>query len=198
MQINRLDNVDINLENGHKYALCDIRKGENILEVTLPFGNRTNTEWCYLLGNFGVKVTGRSSKITALPEKLSFGSILNQGLPFYGGNITYKLEAETENNEITVTVSDFMSTLVSVNVDGNEAGNIIYPPYTLKIPVEGAGKHKVDITAYLHRYNTFGPLHLVNVKESWHGPGAWRSEGINWSYEYVLRTTGILKTPGIN
>ena len=27
MQINRLDNVDINLENGHKYALVDIKRG---------------------------------------------------------------------------------------------------------------------------------------------------------------------------
>ena len=38
---------------------------------------------------------------------------------------------------------------------------------------------------------------LVNEKESWHGPGAWRSTGINWSYEYVLRKTGILKAPVI-
>ena len=40
-------------------------------------------------------------------------------------------------------------------------------------------------------------INLVNLNEKWHGPGAWRTEGINWSYEYVLRTTGILKTPGI-
>ena len=30
MQINRLDNVDINLADGHKYALTDIKKGEHI------------------------------------------------------------------------------------------------------------------------------------------------------------------------
>ncbi len=194
---NILDGYYVDISIG-KIALSDIIKGENVLEITLPFGETANLESVFILGKFGVKLNGSIAEITALPEKVTFGSLLSQGFPFYGGNITYKLEAETENNEITVTVSDFMSTLVSVNVDGNEAGNIIYPPYTLKIPVEGAGKHKVDITAYLHRYNTFGPLHLVNVKESWHGPGAWRSEGINWSYEYVLRTTGILKTPGIN
>ena len=39
---------------------------------------------------------------------------------------------------------------------------------------------------------------IVEKKEKWHGPDVWRKNGINWSYEYVLRTTGILKTPGIS
>ncbi len=41
MQINRLDNVDINLENGHKYALVDIKKGENIIKYGNPIGHAT-------------------------------------------------------------------------------------------------------------------------------------------------------------
>ncbi len=41
MQINQLDNVDINLENGHKYALCDIKAGENIIKYGNPIGHAT-------------------------------------------------------------------------------------------------------------------------------------------------------------
>ena len=41
MQINRLDNVDINLENGHKYALTDIKKGENIIKYGNAIGHAT-------------------------------------------------------------------------------------------------------------------------------------------------------------
>ena len=41
MQINRLDNVDINLEDGHKYALCDIKAGENIIKYGNPIGHAT-------------------------------------------------------------------------------------------------------------------------------------------------------------
>ncbi len=41
MQINRLDNVDVNLEDGHKYALCDIKKGENIIKYGNPIGHAT-------------------------------------------------------------------------------------------------------------------------------------------------------------
>ncbi len=41
MVINKLDNVEVNLENGHKYAICDIRKGENIIKYGNPIGHAT-------------------------------------------------------------------------------------------------------------------------------------------------------------
>ena len=39
MQINKLDNVDINLSDGHKYALYDIKCGENIIKYGNPIGH---------------------------------------------------------------------------------------------------------------------------------------------------------------
>ena len=39
MLINKLDNVDINLEDGHKYALRDIKCGENIIKYGNPIGH---------------------------------------------------------------------------------------------------------------------------------------------------------------
>lgn len=41
MQINRLDNVNINLSDGHKYALRDIAAGENIIKYGNPIGHAT-------------------------------------------------------------------------------------------------------------------------------------------------------------
>ena len=41
MIINKLDNVEINLENGHKYALCDIKEGENVIKYGNPIGHAT-------------------------------------------------------------------------------------------------------------------------------------------------------------
>ena len=173
--------------------LTDIKKGENILEITLPFGTRTNTEWCYILGNFGVKLVGREKTITALPEKLGFGTIINQGLPFYGGNVTYHLEAE--GSALRVEATRYRGALISVAVDGEEKGKIVYPPYLIDIDGLAEGKHNVDITLFGNRYNAFGPVHLTDVKHSWHGPGAWRSDEECWSYEYVLRDVGILARP---
>ncbi|MBR2452493.1 MAG: altronate dehydratase [Clostridia bacterium] len=39
MIINRLDNVEINLENGHKYALRDIKNGENVIKYGNSIGH---------------------------------------------------------------------------------------------------------------------------------------------------------------
>ena len=41
MLINKLDNVDINLEDGHKYALRDIECGEDIIKYGNPIGHAT-------------------------------------------------------------------------------------------------------------------------------------------------------------
>ena len=191
-----LDGYYVDISIGKK-LLGDIVKGENVLEITLPFGETAGLENVFVLGKFGVKSDGGVATVTALPEKLAFGSLLSQGLPFYSGAVTYKMTAETEKDDLIVTASDYLGALISVSVDGKDRGDIVYPPYTLEIKGVGKGKHDVDVKIYLHRYNSFGPIHLVNVKESWHGPGAWRSGGINWSYEYVLRTTGIMKAPAI-
>jgi len=41
MLIHRLDNVEVNLSDGHKYALRDIKKGENIIKYGNPIGHAT-------------------------------------------------------------------------------------------------------------------------------------------------------------
>ena len=41
MLINKLDNVEVNLRDGHKYALADIKKGENIIKYGNPIGHAT-------------------------------------------------------------------------------------------------------------------------------------------------------------
>jgi altronate hydrolase len=41
MKINKRDNVEINLDNSHKYATRDIKKGENIIKYGFPIGHAT-------------------------------------------------------------------------------------------------------------------------------------------------------------
>lgn len=178
--------------------LSDIVKGENVLELTYRYGEKTDIENVFILGYFGVKVCGTEKTVTSLPEKIGFGDITNQGFPFYGDNITYKFKASSQNGKMDICASFYRGAMISVKVDGEEKGDIIYPPYTLSINGLADGEHSIEMTLYTHRYNTFGPLHLVNEKEPWHGPGAWRSGNENWCYEYVLRRVGILAAPKIN
>jgi hypothetical protein len=184
--------VDISI---FKVNLPKIVKGENTLIITLPFGDSANLENVFILGKFGVKLQGRYATIINLPEKISFGDITQKALPFYGGNITYKIPVEVTDNILKVCASDYRGALIGATLDGKEIGKIVYPPYCVYETDIENGAHLLELTLFTHRYNTFGPIHLVNEKESWHGPGAWRSTGVNWSYEYVLRKTGILKAP---
>jgi len=41
MLINKLDNVEVNLETGHKWAIRDIKEGENIIKYGCPIGHAT-------------------------------------------------------------------------------------------------------------------------------------------------------------
>ncbi len=186
--------VDISIG---RMKLGAVEKGENVLEITLPFGETAGIENMFILGNFGVRVNGSQAVITPLPEKLSFGALQNQGLPFYSGAVTYKFKAQARDGGFNLTASNYLGTLIEVSVDGEVKGDIVYPPYTLEVRGIADGEHEVAAKLYTHRYNSFGPLHLVSTTEKWHGPGVWRTQDDNWSYEYVLRTTGILKAPAV-
>ncbi len=179
-------------------VLPSLVTGTNIITVKLPLGNRTNTEWCYLLGDFGVKVTGRKVLLTALPEKLWFGNIVNQGLPFFGGNITYHMgDVIAENGEIEVVIPQYRGALTKVYVDGEDKGNIVFSPNTLRIKGLAKGLHKLDIKLYTHRFNSFGSVHNADSALGWHGPASWRTENESWTYEYRLKEVGILSAPAV-
>ena len=46
MIINPIDNVEVNIENGHKYARCDIKKGEYVIKYGNPIGHATENISC--------------------------------------------------------------------------------------------------------------------------------------------------------
>ena len=39
VRINPNDNVEVSLENGHKYAVRDIKKGESVIKYGFPIGS---------------------------------------------------------------------------------------------------------------------------------------------------------------
>ncbi|MBQ8610108.1 MAG: hypothetical protein IJ412_00230 [Oscillospiraceae bacterium] len=178
-------------------ALPALVAGDNVLEAVIPFGRRTNVEWAYLLGGFGVEASGRSARVVAAREQLAFGDITSQGLPFYGGNITYHVPVVTDGGELVLRASQYRGALQTVALDGGEEKAVIYPPYTVSLGKPAAGEHTVDVKLYGHRRNSFGPVHLTDLNDRWIGPNAWRSEGDRWCYDYRLAEEGILTTPVI-
>jgi hypothetical protein len=135
--------------------------------------------------------------IVPAKKDLVFGNITVQGLPFYGGNITYHIPIETNGGDIQIRSSQYKGIMQSVTLDDGKEYPAIYPPYTVKFDSVKAGKHVLHVTLYGHRRNGFGPVHLANLKETWIGPQAWRTTGEAWCYDYMICEEGILTTPEI-
>ena len=181
-----------------KVSLPKIHKVNNILEITYPFGKRTAVEWCYILGDFGVEVLGRNAKITERANKLAFDNIVHQSLPFYSGKLTYHIDIESEGGDLILRVPKYRGGLVTASLDGDNAQTIAFDPYRTTFKNVSAGKHTIDLTLYVTRVNTCGPVHLADEKFSYLGPKSYRTSGDQWSYEYNLVRQGILSTPVLN
>lgn len=178
--------------------LPDIKRGENTLEITLPLGDRTATEWCYILGDFGVKIEGTKKTIIPPVDKLGFGSVTTAGMPFYSGNVDYHLTFEVpEECRGTVKVNGYRGAAVRVTLDGEKSGIIAYEPYDLDLGELTAGEHRLTVTLYGTRHNSFGALHDANYGDNWYGEGKWRTWGESFCYEYKIRDMGILTSPVI-
>ncbi|MCI8360771.1 MAG: hypothetical protein HFE86_05470 [Clostridiales bacterium] len=177
-------------------ALPGLRKGVNILEITWPFGRSTNLEWCYLLGDFGVRVSGFVKTVIPPVRELTFGDVTRQGLPFYGGNILYKLPVSGDGRDLSVQVPFYRGALVGVLLDGRRVGSIVFDPYTVTLPGL-TGDHEIGLLLFGNRVNSFGPVHNCDRSFGWYGPDAWRTGGDRWTYEYALREFGILKSPAL-
>lgn len=177
--------------------LGSIKEGTNCLELTIQFDGKTPVENLYLLGDFGVAVGGRLARVTKPVRELEFGDLCRQGLPFYGGNITYHVTFELEQRvrKLKLQISRFRTPVLLAELDKKRLGLIACSPYCLSTGPVSAGSHELDITVFGSRVNTFGPVHNCNETETWIGPNAWRTTGTSWSYEYQLKPTGILKAP---
>lgn len=180
----------------HTMKMPPIKKGKNELIVRVPISKRISMENLFLLGDFGVRVEGATSIVTAKKPQIAFGSITTQGMPFYGAAITYKMPIETKDCDLRVCASYYKGALIGVKLDGKDVGNIVYAPFALDIPNVAAGKHKLELTLYATRVNSFGMLHCCsNVR--WKGPRLYYTDGALWSYEYDLKNVGIMKSPVI-
>jgi len=198
-------------------ALPDFSAGVHELVIQRPYSGRTNVEWAYLLGDFGVRLLGDRAVIVEPVRELALGDATLQGLPFYGGNITYHLEydaPETKrlalhlptratnvppgmdgaNVAKEVLFSAFRGTLMSVKLDGREAGDLAFAPFECELGEVAAGKHAFDLTIYGSRVNCFGAVHL-SFRYPWMGPDAWRTRGDMFSYEYRIQPLGLFIAP---
>ena len=170
--------------------------GCHTLEITRPLTAASCTENCFLLGRFGVRVTGPEAVIIPAPRTLSYGDWTSQGLPFYSGPLTYRYRLPG-GERIRLRLGLFSAPCVTADLDGKRVANLSLSPSEADLGLLSEGEHILDITVYPSRINSFGALHLNDASVLWYGPQAWRSTGMRWTRTYRLTPSGLLSEPHV-
>lgn len=156
-------------------------RGRNTVSAEIDFRRSENLEAVYVLGGFGVKLPDR---LVPLPEKLSPRDVGAQGLPFYGGAVSFR--TGITQGRVRVCAKELHG--ASLHVKGGEREEIIaFAPYEAETPLRG----ELVLTVFFTRRNTFGPHHLLPQPQVSYGPFSWMSEGEWRSEDYVLVEQGF-------
>ncbi|MBQ7725728.1 MAG: hypothetical protein IJT66_01145 [Clostridia bacterium] len=151
-----------------------LRKGVNTITLKTLFGADSNLENIYLLGDFGVRVEGRTCTIIPLPERLQAGDIGSQGLPFYGGGLVYTVPCPKprEGARLLMKLADSRAAAYTVKAGGQEQ-MVAFAPWEADV-TENDGT--VEVEYLFTRRNTFGPFHQFPPDENNCNPTSFRSE----------------------
>lgn len=177
-----------------------LKPGANEVLLDFDFSGEKNLEALYLTGDFGVKLDGFTGVLTKLAEKLSAGDIVNQGLPFYSGSITYRLPVSKEwKNRVNLilNVPEFEAACVKVSGKNSPQQMIAWQPYQTEISDMANREEEILLHVVLTRRNTFGPLHQLPLRPWAYGPFSFVSEGEAFSENYTLIPSGLLGDPFI-
>ncbi len=177
-----------------------LRLGANAIELEVDFNVGTDLEAIYLLGDFGVRLAGVKQTLTSLPETLRPECVTTQGLPFYGGRLTYEIPAAAftdgavPEGNLGLKLSDFEAACAVVRAGSAESKLIAFAPF--ETDLSGLDlRDGIKLEVVLTRRNTFGPLHQLPRQTAWYGPENWITEGAAFSEQWVLWPAGLLAAP---
>ena len=176
------------------FRVGPVHTGENIVEIVKPLAASSAVENVFLLGTFGVTVTGPDKRIILLPRTLAYGDWTQQGFPFYSGKMTYRCPV-SGGRRLRLRLGRFSAPCVTVELDGKRIANLSLSPSEADLGFLPEGEHTLDITVFPSRINSFGTLHLNDRSVIWYGPAAWRSAGMRWTRNYILAPSGLLSEP---
>lgn len=180
------------------FPLPDFAEGTHILELDIPYGERSALERCYLLGSFGVYLSGASARIVPLPETLGYTDITRQYLPFYTGKLTYRIPFTVkETGTYRFRVPQYRAVAALLSVDGFSAKQVSLAPYAAEFDLS-EGAHTIVLDLHISRNNGFGPLHFTDRACSYVSPRYWRTTGEEFCYEYRVAEEGLLSAPTVH
>ena len=152
-----------------------VQTGGNELSFTQA-GDRM--AYAYVTGDFSVRLREDKAELAA-PEKLSFGNLVEQGLPFYWGAVRYTTVFELDSADRDLFVEfDAADGVVSAEINGRHCEALYAAPW--RFPLKGAlkpGRNELTLTLRNTAQNFFGPhraryLRTCTCQTAWRPPEA--------------------------
>lgn len=157
-----------------------VRTGGNSITVSTDrMSIYDEVEPVYILGNFDLVSAAKGWTISA-PGNLAIGSWKAQGMPMYGGGVSYvkDVQLKTVPERLAVRLGKWNGTMAAVKVNGKPVGVIAYDPYELDISKYAmAGKNSIEITVIGSLKNLLGPHHhspKPGLASPWHWRNIWK------------------------
>jgi hypothetical protein len=154
-----------------------LKDGENTITLkTSPMKIHAEVEPVYILGDFSVEPVSKGFIITAPVPKLTAGSWLKQGLPFYSWGMTYSKEyiIDKSSGKYEVALGKWEGTVAEVSVNGGPPLVIAFPPYRADVTnLIKQGNNRIDIKIIGSLKNLLGPHHN-NPHAGFASPWDWR------------------------
>ncbi len=175
-----------------------LRPGNNVLELEMDFHANSDLEAIYLTGNFGVQLDGLRQTLIRLPAQIQLGCLTKQGLPFYGGKLSYYPSPEQLrglDSHAKLSAPSFEAAYIRVVGREEKSQLIAFTPYEVSLQELLPGDLELEVC--LTRRNTFGPLHQLPRHADFYGPDNWITQGEQFSEEWVLWPAGLLQAPVI-
>lgn len=177
--------------------LPDLPAGRHEIILRSTMTEYSTLEWSYILGEFGVEVSGSHARLIPQRQEISWGSLTTQGFAFYGGNATYSTNFTTQGGKLRLAIPWYGAPLLAVEIDGVRVGLITGQPHRLDLGEVSAGQHQLRITAFGHRRNHLGAVHCLDPACHWWGPDTFERTNDTGVEEWQLVPTGILTRPCI-
>ncbi len=158
-----------------------VKKGENIVDFRVRYNFLTEVEPAYIVGDFRVElISPYEGKILKENKALKGGSWVYQGYPFYSGRMVYKstFNLQGKKKKVFARIVRPSGILFKINVNGKDAGNLLWSPYILEItPFIKKGKNRISVELVSSLQNSWGPLHEREGDDNlWAGPNAFENE----------------------
>lgn len=176
-----------------------LKKGRNVVTADVSFMRSTNIEAVYLVGDFGVSLDGTKRTLVGVPEVIGYDSFAAYNMPFYTGNMTYRLTAdmykplldgnEKEADRIVLSPR-FFGGCIKVETLGRKTV-LGWDPLEVDVTEACRKGAEILVTVEGERTNVFGPLHQRPKPAPTCGPGSFVTSGKGWTDSYSLISMGL-------